>query len=234
MQPKPNTTCFQCGIPIYRDKYQIKRGRNICSKQCEISMRRNRVDVACSGCGAALSLSPFYLERYKHHFCSQKCHGKWRSENQRTDANPVWKGRKEPVLIPCANCGQEIRRPRFAIEQSSRSFCSRACQAALYAGERHPNWIGGSTKYYGANWREQRNLARRRDGYRCQCCGKTQKQNGRQLDVHHIKPFHVFGYVGGENTTYLDANHLSNLISLCRNCHLRVERGNRYVQRRLV
>jgi HNH endonuclease len=51
---------------------------------------------------------------------------------------------------------------------------------------------------------------RRRDGERCQQCGSTDK-----LEVHHIKPLAE----GGEKY------ELSNLITLCRDCHVEVGRS---------
>jgi len=74
----------------------------------------------------------------------------------------------------------------------------------------------------GPNWVEQRDRARARDGYRCRQCGATERP-GRQHDVHHIVPFRDFGYVPGQNDAYLQANALDNLITLCRNCHAKVE-----------
>lgn len=51
-----------------------------------------------------------------------------------------------------------------------------------------------------------REQVRFRDGYKCQVCGMSQLENGRQLDCHHID--------------YNKRNNiLSNLIALCRSCH---------------
>lgn len=67
---------------------------------------------------------------------------------------------------------------------------------------------------YGPNWRLQRDLARARDGYRCQVCGAAEE--GRSHDVHHKIPFRTF-------TSYAQANQLSNLVTLCHSCHRQVE-----------
>lgn len=75
---------------------------------------------------------------------------------------------------------------------------------------------------YGPNWEAQRELARQRDGYRCRLCGAPERP-GRQHDVHHLVPFREFGYVPGENTRYLQANDLGNLLTVCHNCHTRIE-----------
>jgi DEAD/DEAH box helicase domain-containing protein len=67
---------------------------------------------------------------------------------------------------------------------------------------------------YGPNWRRQRDLARQRDGYRCQVCGAP--EDGRQHDVHHKTPFRTFDSLE-------QANRLENLATLCPACHRRVE-----------
>jgi DEAD/DEAH box helicase domain-containing protein len=79
---------------------------------------------------------------------------------------------------------------------------------------------------YGPNWLTQRDAARRRDGYRCRTCGAPER-DGRQHDVHHIRPFREFEYLPGENEVHLQANALDNLITLCSRCHRRAETARR-------
>jgi 5-methylcytosine-specific restriction enzyme A len=61
-------------------------------------------------------------------------------------------------------------------------------------------------------WQRARAEARRRDGERCQSCGATE-----QLEVHHIVPLAA----GGEQFG------LSNLTTLCVDCHPRGQGGHR-------
>jgi DEAD/DEAH box helicase domain-containing protein len=75
---------------------------------------------------------------------------------------------------------------------------------------------------YGPNWQRQREAARERDKYTCTVCGAPEPP-GRQHDVHHKKPFRDFGYIRGENERYQQANDLSNLITVCVNCHRNIE-----------
>jgi DEAD/DEAH box helicase domain-containing protein len=67
---------------------------------------------------------------------------------------------------------------------------------------------------YGPNWSIQRDRARARDAYKCQVCGDAEQE--RSHDVHHIIPFRSF-------STYIQANKLENLTTLCTNCHRRAE-----------
>jgi 5-methylcytosine-specific restriction endonuclease McrA len=92
-------------------------------------------------------------------------------------------------------------------------------------GDKHPNWRGGWEYYYGPNWEEQRDKARKRDNHTCQVCGLSKADIGRNPDVHHIIPFREFAYVEAENDFYLQANHLSNLITLCSSCHKKADWG---------
>jgi DEAD/DEAH box helicase domain-containing protein len=77
---------------------------------------------------------------------------------------------------------------------------------------------------YGPNWQEQRQRVLERDEYRCRTCG-TEGRSGQGLHVHHVRPFREYGYVPGHNDTYLLANALDNLVTLCPSCHRRAEQG---------
>lgn len=69
---------------------------------------------------------------------------------------------------------------------------------------------------YPRNWRRVRQQVLERDGYRCQNCGYERHWfrpwDRRTLDVHHIVPLSRGG-----------TNRVSNLTTLCRHCHARVE-----------
>jgi DEAD/DEAH box helicase domain-containing protein len=75
---------------------------------------------------------------------------------------------------------------------------------------------------YGPSWNKARDAARARDGNRCRSCGAPERE-GRQHDVHHLRPFREFGYVRGVNDNDQVANVLDNLITLCPGCHHRAE-----------
>ena len=67
---------------------------------------------------------------------------------------------------------------------------------------------------YGPTWPRQRDLARARDGFRCQICGTPEGDKAHH--VHHKVPFRMFESVE-------QANQLANLITLCNSCHRTVE-----------
>jgi DEAD/DEAH box helicase domain-containing protein len=74
-------------------------------------------------------------------------------------------------------------------------------------------WLNDPNQY-GPNWNAQKELARARDGYRCQMCNAVEHK--RAHDVHHKIPFRAF-------SNYLEANRLENLITLCPVCHRKAE-----------
>lgn len=67
---------------------------------------------------------------------------------------------------------------------------------------------------YGPLWAANRNKVRARDGFRCQNCGIL--ETDRQHHVHHKIPFRAF-------SSTEQANQMSNLVTLCPNCHRLVE-----------
>jgi DEAD/DEAH box helicase domain-containing protein len=71
---------------------------------------------------------------------------------------------------------------------------------------------------YGPGWQKTRDRVRERDKYMCQVCGAL--ETTRQHDVHHKTPFRSF-------TSFVEANRLENLITLCHSCHRQVEQNVR-------
>jgi DEAD/DEAH box helicase domain-containing protein len=71
---------------------------------------------------------------------------------------------------------------------------------------------------YGPGWTQIRERVRARDKYTCQVCGAV--ETNRQHDVHHKTPFRAF-------TSFVEANRLENLTTLCPSCHHKVEQNVR-------
>jgi len=88
---------------------------------------------------------------------------------------------------------------------------------AKISGENNPRWLGGISREPYA-WEFDKDLkkeVRRRDGYRCQRCGKTQAECDRKLDVHHID-------YDKKNSDPI------NLTALCRSCNIKVNANRPY------
>jgi 5-methylcytosine-specific restriction endonuclease McrA len=88
-------------------------------------------------------------------------------------------------------------------------------------GEANPQWEGGVDPYYGPGWSMARRKARERDEV-CQNCGATTET--ARLEVHHIIPLRLFEQ--SESAERSEAHDLSNLVLLCRPCHMRAEHGD--------
>jgi len=95
---------------------------------------------------------------------------------------------------------------------------TRMRMSKSHTGEKNPNWQGGiSFNPYPTEWVDLlKESIRQRDNYVCQMCGTHQdelKSWSKKLDVHHID---------------YDKDNCDpkNLITLCRNCHIKTN-GNR-------
>ena len=71
---------------------------------------------------------------------------------------------------------------------------------------------------YGPGWAQIRDRVRARDKYICQVCGAV--ETNRQHDVHHKVPFRAF-------PSFVEANRLENLTTLCPSCHHKAEQNVR-------
>jgi 5-methylcytosine-specific restriction endonuclease McrA len=126
------------------------------------------------------------------------------------------------IDVACVQCSKVVRRRRQEVEQMKHGpFCCRRCHGDwktannAYVGKDNPAWKGGySSPNYNYDWKRQRAKARKRDNYTCQDCGVTQQSWGYALDVHHIVDYEM-------HSDPAVANHLDNLVTLCRICHVK-------------
>jgi len=93
-----------------------------------------------------------------------------------------------------------------------RRKTSHARRPPRPSGVRHPQYRNQPLLPLPTDWEERAERIRARDHYRCQNCGKTQKENGRKLSVDHILPRRWF-------SDPLEADDSANLMSRCGSCH---------------
>jgi hypothetical protein len=213
--------CEQCGGVFSVDPR--KPLQKYCGRACWRVSRLRQVTLACQRCGKAFSI---YQARGDAKFCSWEC-------------------RKDQVKRECPACGQHFEARASAKRLTCSRSCLLRLRAREgrsprqgqpkrpgevekiavglerhYAGrpEIHWNYKGGPGAPRGPSWNRQRRLARDRDGHACRLCGRTAESIGRNIPVHHIKPFREFGDAES-------ANHLDNLVCLCQSCHMKVEHG---------
>lgn len=230
--PSIKTNCAACGREIERRPDQFERSkRHYCNRICggrwqsehqigeNHPMWRNaQVTFQCTYCKAGFQALKGE-RRGKRKYCSKEC----ATNDGRAEAQ-------------CGYCGNGLTVWKWKVLNRKRVFCNKQCMnkwnSENKSGEQHHLWKGGRVPYYGPNWNAVRRKVRERDGYRCQHCGMTQEENGRELDVHHLTPIRAFGYKVGENDNYKQANQMSNLISLCMSCHRRAEHGKIRLRRK--
>lgn len=253
----PTIVCAQCNQPFYAAKWDAKRGRKYCSRECNKKGQRTRIIKECRYCNGAFDAMPSMAS--KQHYCSKKC---------RLDDGWVKRDPSKWSIFVCDWCNKEFetwtyRQPRFCSRQCMSEFGARQPRPNRYKPEIHitkicdwcnkeypttthqvrlrngrfcstecrdiangirmrgagnPNYENGHIDDYGPNWLSQSRKVRKRDSYTCQVCKYQGYKKQRALDVHHIKKAKLF------NGDYKAANHPSNLITLCRKCHIAVEK----------
>lgn len=142
--------------------------------------------------------------------------GKIISEETRRKLSEAGKGRKhtEATRRKISESHKGEKNPQYGkhLTEDQKRKLSEA-----HKGEKSHWWKGGWKEYYGPSWRPQRRKALNRDGHMCKNCKKFET-NGKEPQVHHIIRFNDFGV-----ERHLEANNLSNLITLCDKCHKKIE-----------
>lgn len=216
---KVDVNCSFCMSAFKRKPSSIKK-RNFCSRSCfhkyfkvnkQNQHLRERIILKCKVCKSSFEVIKSRKSIAK--YCSKRCLGLSNGKRGKVQY-------RKRISVNCYFCGNKFEKKPSTIK--NWNFCSESCMAecysstGLFAGPNSPTWQGGDISYYGPNWRRQRNLARKRDGYTCQDCGKSEQEYGRELSVHHLIPYRKF------DGNWKEANKLSNLICLCESpCHRR-------------
>jgi hypothetical protein len=209
-EKKETKACPECGSDF---TYYKCKPTEYCSRECRMRHEKARKAYTCLECGKDFE----WWKNQPRRYCSRACAAK----NTMTNVRGF---RPTAFETNCEQCGKSFK---TTPARTRGRFCSFVCwghwlEENAPTGAANPNWRGGYEPYYGANWRQQRRAARRRDRYTCQDCGKTEEELGKHLDVHHVKRF-------GDFTDYREANQLSNLLSLCPKCHTVRDWDSEYV-----
>lgn len=162
-------------------------------------------------------------------YCSQKCYGAHLKRTKSHDFGNVYNYDPTLPIVPCETCGKPIRQNNGKRQRNmSHHFCSRECYYAFrskeYRGDKHPQWRGGISYHRGLKWKSLRDKVRERDNYTCQDCGRHESEFKEHLHAHHIIPYDCFN-------SSKHANKLSNLIALCRSCHIKRDIKLKYLSR---
>lgn len=217
MKRIPLKTCPNCHKQFRCSK---SKTRIYCSKKCYGEFTRKQLFRPCEYCGTVFHARPNDMR-----FCSPSCFSK--SQRSARDNKCLRCGnvienhnglycdtncRRLPK-ITCLQCHKKFK-PR----SSTMKYCSANC---FHIAKRGPNYGNSNTAIYGVKWREISSRIRKRDNWTCQTCRDFYKGNDPYyvMHVHHKQSVHDF------NGDLEHANHPSNLITLCRDCHSKVEHG---------
>lgn len=183
------------------------------------------LEYACDFCGATFKRKSSE-SKGQHHFCNHTCYAKWRigrkregysykhSQEWKDELGKRMKGNKYRLGI------RHTEEDKIKMSKAVRKNLDinpethRKLREAT-KGENNPNWKGGSSKIEFekafelslSQWDKLSFKIRKRDNHICQYCGKLDS-----YVVHHIIPRRI----------KID-NHPDNLITLCKNCHPKVE-----------
>lgn len=230
--------CKNCG----KEFKSYTKTRLFCSRTCYDTYRVPKSPRICQNCGGIIR------HNTKSVFCSPQCRSEHRKKarkpmSEETKAkisasntgkpglcgpdNPMYRnGLNIEIKHTCSACRQSfigvaklqfcsVKCARSALPkklksfyQSAKGYKLRRRMSTTMTGKDNPNWrIGMGIEPYTVGFtpflKEQ---VRKRDGYKCCLCGQS---DNRALSVHHID-----GSKGNHD--------MSNLISLCQACHIRV------------
>ncbi len=225
--------CAHCGILVTRIKAKFITENIFCSRSCTKKYRSltRKVQVNCILCNKSLIVNKNIAENQKTFRCSDCKNIPKPKKEVKPSTVPRKKVEKlsKKVTVQCAFCNNNIEIYQSKLKYNKNFYCNPQCRKSHIIGPNNPAYRSGDGRKpnYGPNWRSQRRLAKIRDNYTCQHCGKATKKS-RGLHVHHIIPFYKF------NGDYEAANDLMNLITLCYTCHPKAEKGLIAIQPKLL
>lgn len=212
--------CVTCGTQFISMSKLQKNCSHSCACKSRAKLEKKMIFI-CEWCK-----NEFQEWAYrKSRFCSDHCRSVFAARQLKPNGR-----RPETMNISrkCLQCGNTYTTSIYQIKLRGSNFCSRKCmgeyQSKKLLKTGGPNYKGGvskNNKYYrGQNWDRQRRAALKRDKRQCQICNtQVSSRDMHNIGVHHIKPYRFF------NQDWESANALSNLITLCRSHHMKVEVG---------
>jgi hypothetical protein len=218
---KIEVSCAFCGNKIFKAQWELKKNkRAFCNQQCLYAWRATgftgvnnprytQVEVCCSNCGNKLERKVSSANKHKNHFCNMECKSQWGG-----------------VAVECFICKtiRRVDRNHYIKSRNGIFICTKECwvkyRSLYFLGKNSTNWRGGIEHFpYDERFNDElRANIRKRDCFTCKWCGA--RENGRKHDVHHI------------NYDKLDSRE-SNLITLCRSCHMLTNGNRNYWEKQL-
>lgn len=126
------------------------------------------------------------------------------------------------VAQDCEQC----REPFTPYNSRTHRFCTRKCFHEFTRGKDHPLWRGNRRHERGSTWKTNAGVVRARGCVAIGCAVNTDIA-GQKLSVDHIIPFRLA--VIYCQTDGIDPNDVRNLTTLCRSCHTKKTRAERFL-----
>ena len=204
--PPVTYCCAHCKKPVVqtaadymKQNRQSRSGQLFCGKKCAAAVKIGNEFPRCRDCGACVG-----------------AYGRVRCAPCRVVQLQAKKAASEARRsTQCVRCGVIFA---SAWKAGFQSYCGKDCADGAHAdrmlGAANPNWRGEAAKWRTRTQPHSRHTFRyariatlARDRHMCQLCGLT-----TDLEVHHVDhdPFN---------------NAWSNLLTLCRPCHMRHHRS---------
>lgn len=226
--------CPICGKDFISYKNQDKI---CCSNKCaglfriQNNPQKIRVNCTCQICGKEFQTFP-YRTKEGVKYCSRDCQAKGRVGKFVGENSPHF---KEKILVKCIVCEKEFQTFPYRVRDGIK-FCSNSCynkfqlESGLMKGENNPLWKGGiSFEPYCPKFNEKfRERVRGFFERKCYVCGKTEKELGKKLCVHHVNY--------DKKTCCNDSIPL--FVALCHLCHIKTNRNRQkwkeYFEKRIM
>ena len=168
--------------PICKEQFATKkRKQRFCSLQCAgRDKSKPKIILVCKYCNKNFYEFPAYATSRK--FCSKSCY----TASMTGSKNRNWTGRKLRRICPI--CKKKFLVRRIDAKYKRGKFCSTKCMGEGRKGENHPSWKGGiSFEPYCIKFNNEfKERVRNFFGRQCIECQKTEEENKRKLDVHHV------------------------------------------------
>lgn len=206
--PLPNRTCEKCDVEFYDPKSRRVYCDDCYSAKGEMNgnWRGAKRTATCQTCGDDFEYYPSDKEGV---YCEQCVEAA-----DEFIGTPYYEVHEiQRLEHHCKYCDTRMEVLKTDWERGRGRFCSHECLSAWMSDQHEGEAV------YNGRWRQARRDALRRDEYKCQNCGVDQDELGQNPDVHHIQPVRTFD-------DPQEAHVLTNLVSLCKSCHTRVEAGS--------
>lgn len=208
-----DTACINCGILFKTTEYKLKHGGGkYCSRECmRISIRKKTyAQSTCLECGKVIITTKNKLKNGSSKYCSRQCY---------------YAAKNTQVEVRCVTCGKHFTKSKRKADSCKNHFCSEKCYGVFIgiknkSPEMRKKVSDSKIAYYkklremGVNGSmydtiEWKHISRNyiKSNPFCILCNSI-----KNLHVHHISPY--------KNSKSHDD---SNLITLCRSCHAKVE-----------